>query len=85
MSVKTSISLSEAQESYARELVARGQYSSLSAVLQQGIELLREQSQTTEALRELLDQRRAGDFVSLDEGERRTRKMIARKRDERDL
>lgn len=85
MSVKVSISLTESQEAYARELVAQGHYSSLSAVLQQGLELMREQSQTTDALRELLRQRQAGGFVPLDEGERHTRDMIARKRAARGL
>ena len=37
MSVKASISLTETQEAFARELVAQGRYSSLSAVLQQGL------------------------------------------------
>jgi len=32
-----------------------------------------------EDLREMLDRRREGDFVTLDEGERRTREMMARK------
>ena len=36
MSVKASISLTEAQEAFARELVADGRYPSRSAVLQQG-------------------------------------------------
>ena len=85
MSVKTSISLTESQEAYARELVAQGRYSSLSAVLQQGLELLREQSRTTDALREVLDRRRAGPFVSLDEGRQGTAEMIARKRADRGL
>lgn len=85
MSVKASISLTESQEAYARELVAQGRYSSLSAVLQQGLELLREQSETTDALRELLDRRRAGTFVSLEEGRQSTRDTIARKRAERGL
>lgn len=85
MSVKASISLTESQEAYARELVAQGRYSSLSAVLQQGLELLREQSQTTDALRELLDKRRASPFVSLEEGRQSTCDMIARKRAERGL
>jgi len=85
MSVKASISLTESQEAYARELVAQGHYSSLSAVLQQGLELMREQSQTTDALRELLRERQAGGFVALDEGERHTRDMIARKRAARGL
>lgn len=85
MSVKASISMTESQEAYARELVAQGRYSSLSAVLQQGLELLREQSRTTDALRELLDRRRAGLFVSMDEGRESTREMIARKRAKRGL
>ena len=58
MSVKASISLTESQEAYARDLVAQGHYASLSAVLQHGLELMREQSQNTDALRELLKQRR---------------------------
>lgn len=85
MSVKASISLTETQEAFARDLVAQGRYSSLSAVLQQGLELLREESQTTDALRELLDKRRAGTFISLDQARQSTRDMIARKRGERDL
>ena len=85
MSVKASVSLTDAQEAYARDLVAQGRYPSLSAVLQQGLELLREQSQTTDALREVLERRRAGPFVSLDEGRQATRDMIARKRGDRGL
>ncbi len=85
MSVKASISLTDAQEAYARDLVAQGRYPSLSAVLQQGLELLREQSRTTDALREVLDRRRAGPFVSLDEGRQATCDMIARKRSDRGL
>lgn len=85
MSVKASISLTETQDAYARKLVAEGHYSSLSAVLQHGLELLREQADTTDALRVLLDQRRAGPFVSAAEGRQRTQDMIARKRVERGL
>jgi antitoxin ParD1/3/4 len=85
MSVKASISLTEAQQAYARRLVAEGRYPSLSAVLQHGLELLREQSQTSDALRELLARRQAGEFVSLDEGEQVTQKMIADKRAGRGL
>lgn len=84
MSVKASISLTEAQEAFARELVAEGRYPSLSAVLQQGLELLRletEARQTeTEALRTLLDERRRGGFIDLNEGRGRTRAMLARKK-----
>jgi len=85
MSVKASVSLTETQEAYARELVAQGRFSSLSAVLQQGLELLREQSQTTDALRELLNQRRNGTFHSTEEASKRAAGMINRKRVERGL
>lgn len=85
VSVKASISLTESQEAFARELVAQGRYSSLSAVLQRGLELLREESQTTDALRELLERRRNGTFISLDKSRESTRDMIARKRGERGL
>ncbi|WP_323767051.1 type II toxin-antitoxin system ParD family antitoxin [Marinovum sp.] len=85
MSVKASISLTEAQEAYARSLVAEGRYPSLSAVLQQGLELLRSQSETTDALRALLAERQGGGFVTPEEGRARTRAMIARKRAERGL
>ena len=85
MSVKASVSLTDSQDSYARELVAQGHYPSLSAVVQHGLELMRAQSQTTDALREVLDRRRTGTFVELDEGKQRTRDMIARKRAERGL
>jgi antitoxin ParD1/3/4 len=84
MSVKASISLTEAQEAFARELVAEGRYPSLSAVLQQGLELLRAQTELREvevgALRTLLEERRQGRFVDLREGRRRTRAMLARKK-----
>ena len=38
MTVKTSISLTDSQEAFARNLVERGRYPSLSAVLQHGLE-----------------------------------------------
>ena len=85
MSVKASISLTESQDAFARNLVDQGHYASLSAVLQHGLELMREQSQNTDALRELLDQRRNGTFVTLKEGKKRTEDMIARKRAARGL
>jgi antitoxin ParD1/3/4 len=84
MTAKTSISLTDAQEIYARGLVESGQYPSLSAVLQRGLELLRRDNETycaeIEALRSLIDQRRAGDFVDLDKGEAENRRMLERKR-----
>jgi antitoxin ParD1/3/4 len=84
MTAKTSISLTDDQEAYARALVESGQYPSLSAVLQRGLEMLRRDSEMRDAelqaLRLLIDQRRAGAFVDLDEGEAETRAMLDRKR-----
>ena len=84
MSVKASISLTDAQDDYARGLVAAGRYPSLSAVLQRGLELLREETEArdaeTAALRALLEERRDGPFVSLVEGRERTGRMLARKK-----
>jgi antitoxin ParD1/3/4 len=84
MSVKASVSLSEQQDAFARDLVRQGRYASLSAVIQRGLELLREQTEAREAevgaLRALLTDRAAGDFVSLDEGRAATEAMIAAKR-----
>jgi antitoxin ParD1/3/4 len=84
MTAKTSISLTDDQEAYARSLVENGQFSSLSAVLQRGLEMLRRDRETQDAelqaLRSLIDQRRAGAFVDVDMGETKTRAMITRKR-----
>jgi antitoxin ParD1/3/4 len=81
MTAKTSISLTDAQEAYARELVAQGRYPSLSAVLQHGLELLRAERELgeaeTAALRALLEERRRGPFISIKDGQKRTEKMIA--------
>jgi antitoxin ParD1/3/4 len=87
MTVKTSISLTDDQEAYARSLVECGQYPSLSAVLQRGLEMLRRDSEMRDAelqaLRSLIDQRRAGAFVDIDAGEAETRAMLAQKRRKR--
>ncbi|HEV7370102.1 type II toxin-antitoxin system ParD family antitoxin [Arenibaculum sp.] len=84
MTVKTSISLTDEQEAYARSLVEAGQYPSLSAVLQRGLEMLRRDAEMRDAevaaLRALIDRRRTGDFVDLDVGEAETRAMLERKR-----
>jgi antitoxin ParD1/3/4 len=81
-----SISLTDAQEAYARSLVERGVYPSLSAVLQQGLELLRARAEMEEAelaaLRALLDERAKGPFISMEEGRRQVERMIERKRKE---
>ena len=84
MSVKASVSISEQQESFARSLVEEGRFSSLSAVVQRGLDLLRDETSLKEAelaaLRALLDERRAGDFLDSDEAERQTEMMIAAKK-----
>jgi len=89
MSVKASVSISEQQEAFARALVGEGRYASLSAVVQRGLDLLREEIEAKEAervaLRALLRQRAEGPFVTLDEGNRDTEAMLAEKRRARGL
>lgn len=84
MTVKTSISLSDEQDAYARALVEAGRYSSVSAVLQRGLEMLRRDNELHDAelnaMRLLIDRRREGPFVDLDQGEAETRAMLERKR-----
>lgn len=84
MSVKASVSLTEQQDSFARSLVAEGHYSSLSAVVQRGLELVRSESEREEvelqALRAFFEERKYGKFVSAAEGRKRTEDMIAAKR-----
>ena len=84
MTAKTSISLTDDQEAYERTLVENGQYPSLSAVLQRGLEMLRRDSEmrdaALQALRLMIDQRRAGAFVDIDVGETETRAMLLAKR-----
>ena len=84
MTVKTSISLTDAQEAYARKLVEEGRYSSLSAVLQQGLEMLRAETEAKDAeiaaLRALLEERAKGEFISMEESDVQIDAMIERKR-----
>lgn len=84
MSIKSSISLTEQQDAFARSLVETGQYSSLSSVLQQGLELLRQKTELekleTEALRALVKQRLDGPVVTAEDMAVRTDAMIERKR-----
>ena len=54
MTVKSSISLTDEQHSFAKELVEAGRYSSVSAVLQQGIDLLRQHMQDDDLQRTTL-------------------------------
>ena len=84
MTVKSSISLSDEQHAFAKALVEAGRYASLSAVLQRGVDLLRQRTDTedleTRALRELLDRRRKGEFVS---GKRMDERLVERIADKR--
>jgi len=84
MSIKSSISLTEQQDAFARSLVESGQYPSLSSVLQQGLELLRQKTELealeTQALRELVRERLGGPTVSAPDMERKLEDMIERKR-----
>jgi antitoxin ParD1/3/4 len=84
MTVKSSISLTDEQHSFAKKLVEAGRYSSVSAVLQQGIDLLRQRMQDDDlqraALKALLDQRAAGAFVSGAQMDKSIARMITEKR-----
>ena len=84
MSVKTRISLTDDQEAFTRELVRSGRFSSLSAVLQHGLEMVRRETEAHEAevdaLRAVLRERREGPFVDVAEGRDRTRRIPEAKR-----
>jgi antitoxin ParD1/3/4 len=84
MAVKASVSISEQQQIFARRLVEDGRYSSLSAVVQRGLELVRQETELKEAeleaLKALIAERRGGEFVSAEEGRQRTKAMMAAKR-----
>jgi antitoxin ParD1/3/4 len=84
MTVRMSISLTDEQEAYARSLVESGQYSSMSAVLQRGLDMLQRDTEmrdaALQALRSLIDQCRIRAFIDLDVSENETRAMLTRKR-----
>ncbi|NTZ89829.1 ribbon-helix-helix domain-containing protein [Agrobacterium tumefaciens] len=84
MSVKASVSISDQQNSFARRLVEEGRYASLSAVVQRGLELLRQETELKDAeiaaLRDLLAERGQGEFISMEDGKDRTAAMIAAKK-----
>ena len=84
MTVKSSISLTDDQHSFARTLVDAGRFPSVSAVLQHGVELLRQQMENEAreqaALAEVLAQRRAGKFMSGAKMDERLDHMLTRKR-----
>lgn len=84
MTVKASISLTDAQDRFARRLVAEGRFSSVSAVMQHGLDRIRQEVESEEAeraaLRALLEDRRHGRFVAVDEFRNRAGRMIEKKR-----
>ena len=84
MTVKSSISLTDDQHSFAKALVDSGRFPSVSAVLQQGIELLREKVEDEAleraALAELLGKRRSGLFLPAARMDTRLSRMMAKKR-----
>lgn len=84
MTVKSSISLTDEQHTFARALVETGRYPSLSAVLQQGVDLLRQRVDAEEletaALREILSRRRKGAFVDAQSMDARLAGMVADRR-----
>lgn len=84
MTVKSSISLTDEQHAFARELVSAGRYPSVSAVVAQGIELLKArvgaEATEIEALKLLLEERRRGAFVSSEAMGKRLTAMVERKR-----
>lgn len=79
MSVKASVSISDQQDAFARKLVEEGRFSSLSAVVQHGVELVREEAELA-ALKALMSERQAGDFLTLEESRRRTQELISSKK-----
>lgn len=81
MSTKASAPISNQQDIFARKLVEEGRYASLSAAVQRGLELVRQETELKEAelavLQDLLNNRRQGGFVAVEEGEKRTGTMMA--------
>ncbi len=71
MTVKSSISMRDDQHAFAHGLVEAGRFPSLSAVVQQGLDLLRQQEADAQAdraaLQVLLADRAKGPFISGDE------------------
>lgn len=84
MTVKTSVSLPDQQEAFARRMVEEGRYSSVSAVIQQGLELLRHETEKKDAelaaLKALLDKRSKGPFLSKEESRQQIEDLLAAKK-----
>jgi antitoxin ParD1/3/4 len=71
MTVKSSISLRDEHYAFAAALVKTGRFASISAVVQQGLDLLRRREDDArldrDALRALLQERASGPLVSADD------------------
>ena len=71
MVIKSSVSLGEDQHAFAKALVVAGRFPSVSAVLQQGLDLQQRQDADAQADRDalqfLLQQRANGTFISGDQ------------------
>ena len=84
MSIKASVSITVQQDNFARQLVADGHYSSLSAVVQRGLELVRSEAEREavelSALRAFFEERAKCSYISAEEGRRQTEAMIDNKR-----
>ncbi|WP_149536746.1 type II toxin-antitoxin system ParD family antitoxin [Siccirubricoccus phaeus] len=84
MVVEVSISLTEDEDAFVHSLVESGHYPSPGAVLRRGLDLLRRDHEARDAelhaLRSLIEQRSAGEFISLEEAEVEARAMLERKR-----
>lgn len=80
MTVKSSISLSDEHHAFARAQVEDGRFASVSAVVQHGLDLLRQKAEDERldrtALKALLDERLAGPFVTAEEMRRRIGTLV---------
>ena len=89
MTVKSSISLSDEQFAFAKAMVDAGQASSLSAVLQKGVELLRVREEDRQlerqALKEILQARAQSLTHRAVEFDSRLDAMLERKRKSLDV
>jgi antitoxin ParD1/3/4 len=81
MTVKTSISLTGAQHAFAKKLVAKGDFPSVSAVVQSGLESIRKErairDAEAKALKQLIAVRASRPTLSKKEFDARIEKMIA--------
>ncbi len=81
MTVKTSVSLRDDHHAFAEDLVRRGLFNSVSAVIQFGLEKMREEDRAARAEREafvaMLRERAAGPFLTSEEFDVEMEKMFA--------